>query len=424
MEKSPLSPNQIPIEELQIGMYVEDVYDSFGTLLISDNHSITTEEQIEVLKKRGVRVVRIDPVKSSSSSIKKSDQTTIMRADSPGDSKPEDAVLTEEQKREQDYYKESKKAKVIYKQSMDITVEALRSAKKTNAFSMKRIRNGAEHIVQSVLRNPDALVSLTQIKGIDEYTFTHSVNVCILTTLLATLLGYNEEELLEIGTGGLLHDIGKMQIPDRILNKPGKLTDAEFRIMKNHPMFGMEIVGKKANVSDYVKTIIMQHHERFDGSGYPYGLSGNQIHEVGLIAAVADVYDAITSDRVYKSAETPQKALATLFQNCDKEYSRHIVEIFTKHLGIYPVGSFVRLMCGVFGIVTRVEKGHLLTPRVLILFDKEGRKIADPTEVDLTEKLKEPGGHQYKIEVSLNPKKYGVNIGNYLNTTVLTQVLT
>jgi HD-GYP domain-containing protein (c-di-GMP phosphodiesterase class II) len=189
--------------------------------------------------------------------------------------------------------------------------------------------------------------------------------------------------------------------------------------MKKHPEHGLEIIKDKKRVADLSKTVIIQHHERINGHGYPFGLMGNQIHEVGLISAVADVYDALTSNRVYRAAWTPQKTLAMIFNGADAEYSRHIVELFTRHLGIYPAGSFVRLESGAMGVVTRVDKGNLLAPRIVVLFDELGRRLEKPQEMDLAVKQQGSDGRKYSIQVSLNPKVYRVDIGLYLTEPII-----
>jgi hypothetical protein len=167
-------------------------------------------------------------------------------------------------------------------------------------------------------------------------------------------------------------------------------------------------------ISDFSKTIVIEHHERYNGQGYPKGLRGDSIKEIALIAAVADVYDAMTTDRIYRAAWLPQKALALIFQGCDKEYSRRIVELFTKHLGIFPVGSFVKLYSGEMGVVVRTEKGELLAPDVLVLFSNDGQRLNKPLEYRLTKKQKEVGGEKFRIEMSLNPNNYGVRVEEFI----------
>jgi HD-GYP domain-containing protein (c-di-GMP phosphodiesterase class II) len=219
--------------------------------------------------------------------------------------------------------------------------------------------------------------------------------------------------------GGVLHDIGKMRVPESILNKPGKYAEWEFNIMKKHPEYGLEIANGKKGITEFSKSIIIQHHERYNGKGYPRGLVGMEIAEIGLIGAVADVYDALTSNRVYRAAWTPQKALAVIFQGCDEDYSREIVERFTKQMGIYPVGSFVRLFSSEMGVVVKVDRGNLLSPVVLVLFDAAGNRLDHPVEYDLSKKQKEENGHHYMVEMSLNPRAYRVDVASYIKDKVI-----
>jgi HD-GYP domain-containing protein (c-di-GMP phosphodiesterase class II) len=210
-----------------------------------------------------------------------------------------------------------------------------------------------------------------------------------------------------------------MRIPEKILNKPGKYVDWEFNMMKKHPEYGLDILKDKRKISDFSKALVIQHHERFNGKGYPFQLKGMEINEISLIGAVADVYDALTSNRVYRAAWTPQKALAVIFQGCDVDYSREIVERFTKQMGIYPIGSFVRLYSGEMGVVINIDHGRLLAPHILVLFSAEGVRLEKPVEYDLAEKFSMPDGKRFAVEISLNPRSYGINISDYIKEKIL-----
>ena len=394
---------KISIDDLAVDMFVEDVFNKDDVLLLSADSIITTREQITGLRRQGVTSVYINIGKGKDVPKK-----------IPDNGEPDDRP-----DREVEYYKELEKARDIHRQTLATAKEALGSIRKGGSFSLSKIVEASQNIVESILRNPDALISLCQIKGYDEYTYTHSVNVSVLTTSMACSLGYNRDRLLEIGVGGVLHDIGKMRVPESILNKPGKYTDWEFNMMKKHPEYGIDIVKEKKSIAPFSKTLIIQHHERCNGKGYPHCLKAGEIDEIGLIAAVADVYDALTSNRVYRAAWTPQKALAVIFQGCDEEYSRDIVERFTKQMGIYPVGSFVRLASGEMGVVVRVDKGQLLAPVVLVLFDSSGKRRTRPVEYDLSKKQKENDGGGYTVDVSLNPRAYGVDVAEFIDEKAL-----
>jgi putative nucleotidyltransferase with HDIG domain len=376
-------------------MVLEDVFNSEGVLLISNQAVVQNQEQVEILKKRGVSGVFINIRDGIDVPIEKLQKQDLL-------------------KREEEYYNELSRAKEVHQCTLEAAKKTLHAIRMGRQFFSKEIELAAEKVVSSILRNPDALLSLSQIKGYDEYTYVHSVNVGVLLTSVANAMQYNKSNLLEIGMGGLLHDIGKMRIPEHILNKAGKYTDDEYAVMKRHPQLGADILRSSRTISDLSRMIVIEHHERFNGKGYPRGITGGQISEVGVMAAVADVYDAMTTDRVYRPAWTPQKALAMIFKECDVDFPRRIVEFFTRHIGIYPVGSFVRLGTGELGIVVRVDKGKILAPDVIVIYSPDGIRYPAPREYKLADLQKDNNGKLYSIESSLNPKDFNVNIGDFI----------
>ncbi|HEX3018937.1 MAG TPA: HD-GYP domain-containing protein [Chitinispirillaceae bacterium] len=390
--------HKIPVDEIKKGMYLGDVFDIKGHLLFSAGTVINDPEQIELLKKHRIDSVYVSGVP---------ERRTIEQNDAA-------EINADVSNREAAYYQELSRAKEVHQYTLQTAREALINARLGKLVPVKRVEATAEQIIDSVLRNTDALVSLAQIKGYDEYTYVHSVNVGVLITALAYSMGYTKDKLVHAGVGGLLHDIGKMGIPESILNKKGKYTSGEYAIMKRHPEIGINMLKGYKNISEISRTVVIQHHERYNGNGYPRHLSGSSISEIGLIAAVADVYDAMTTDRVYRVAWTPHKALSMIFQGCDTDYSRRIVELFTKNLGIYPVGSFVKLSSGEMGIVVRVEKGEILAPDVLILYSVDGKKLEKPKEYRLMKMQKQEDGKQYRIVQSLNPMEFEVSIEDYV----------
>ena len=202
-------------------------------------------------------------------------------------------------------------------------------------------------------------------------------------------------------------------IPENIVNKPDKLSDAEAMVIKRHPEYGLEILKDRKGISNLSRTIVIQHHERLNGKGYPKGLKGDRVHEVGSIAGIVDAYDAMTSNRVHRPALTPQQALAFLYSVSDKEFPKKVTEHFVKLLGVYPVGSFVRLTGGEMGIVIRVRKEKILSPDVLVLFDARGRKLDSPVEYQLSPMIQESRNNRFTIDKSLNPREFGIKIADY-----------
>ncbi|HSV54054.1 MAG TPA: HD-GYP domain-containing protein [Burkholderiaceae bacterium] len=238
-------------------------------------------------------------------------------------------------------------------------------------------------ISDSVARNPGALISLARLKTADEYTYMHSVAVCALMVALARQLGLDEDQTRLAGIAGLLHDLGKMAMPLTILNKPGKLTDEEFTVIRNHPVEGYRMLLVSSKVDDAVLDAVLHHHEKSDGSGYPQGLKAEQISLFARMAAVCDVYDAITSNRPYKAGWDPADSLRKMAEWASGHFDVSIFQAFVKSIGIYPVGSLLRLSSGRLGVVIEQGEKSLMTPRVKVFYSTHSDLRIVPEVVDL-----------------------------------------
>lgn len=282
------------------------------------------------------------------------------------------------------------------------------------AIDSEGARQQVNEMAHSIIRNPDALMCLTQLKAKDEYTALHSLRVCVLSLAFGRHLGLAAEPLRELGIGALLHDVGKAQVPIDVLNKPDRLTDAEFEIMKTHVPLGVKILENTKGIPRMAIEITGSHHERYNGHGYIRGLKGDQISDPGVISAIADCYDAITSDRPYQNGISAHQALKKMYTWRDREFHGRLVEQFIQCMGIYPIGSLVELSTGHVGVVSTINRARYLRPRVVLLLDADKRHYTAPRHVDLMQQMRDERNRPWEISSVLEPGTYGLNPAQYL----------
>jgi len=286
----------------------------------------------------------------------------------------------------------------VYVESIKIIRQVLQDIRGGKMFSSDAVKHVASNIAELTRKNRSVLSSVTKLKRYDDYTFQHSMNVSIYAASLAAHLGMNQRQIESIANAGLMHDVGKMLVPIEVLNKPGKLSNHEFSVVKNHVQYGYDFL-KKENVPDEMLRLVYEHHERYDGSGYPNKLKDKDISIEGKIGAVVDIYDAITSDRVYHKGMEASSALKLMFKWADSHINKKVFEFFIKNIGIYPVGSLVLMNSHELGLVGRTNLNRPTEPIVLIFMNKRGEKLPIKA-VDLSK----TASNFHKIVAPVNPE--------------------
>ncbi|MBR6537518.1 MAG: HD-GYP domain-containing protein [Lachnospiraceae bacterium] len=256
----------------------------------------------------------------------------------------------------------------------------------TDKLETRELENCVGSVISEILRTPDVQVSLNDIASNDEYTYTHSVSTMVYALMIGRKLNYSEQKMTILGMGTLLHDIGKMLIDKEVMFKEGELTNQEYQYVKMHALYGYQAMRRITSVPEQVRQIAYMHHERLDGSGYPQGLMGSDLNEYIRIVSIADVYDALTTDRCYRKRWPANKAMDFLMERSEKEFDPELVGLFTQQLAVYPNGSLVRLSNQYLGIVADQNRSMPLRPVVRVIQDPEGREIT-PYEIDMMKEL-------------------------------------
>lgn len=298
----------------------------------------------------------------------------------------------------------------INERSRLLLLDTLARIKQGKRIDLQLAREIVSDTAGNLLYNHNAMLWLTYLKQRDEYTMTHCINVSILAMNFARHLQLDRSMIELIGLGALLHDLGKARIPDAVLNKPGRLTPEEFSIMKTHPLAGHRLLTEHDDLPAEVLDIVLHHHERISGRGYPDALSASQIIRPTMIAAIVDVYDAITSDRCYHDGMSPYTALQSIYKWTADDFDKQLVEEFISCMGLYPVGSLVELNAGQVGVVISTTPKTRLRPIVLLLLDRSKQALAQRTILNLATQEWQAGTQRLEITRVLDPKQLDIDI--------------
>lgn len=380
---------KIDSSQLRVGMAIHDL--DCGWMehpFVRNRFVISSEDEIRKIVQAGIRGVVIDCAKG----LGLSDAPTVEEAAAKVEEEVAALAAKPVAPLRSTLAEEFDRAVAIRRQAAGLVKTVMQDARLGKAVEMDKVSPVVENITASILRNASALLGLSYIKNKDDYTFLHSVSVCTLLVAFCRSRKMDDETIYQAGIGGLLHDTGKALVPDHILNKPGRLTDEEFEVVRRHPRDGVEILRRSPEIGAIPLDITLHHHERRDGTGYPDRQGAEQISELAQMAAIVDVYDAITADRCYHKGMPAAEALRKMYEWSKFHFNPALTQEFMRCVGIYPVGTLVLLESGRLGVVVEPHETSLLTPKVNVFFSTKSQTYIKPETVDLARGLGFGGG--------------------------------
>lgn len=388
---------KVPVHDVQVGMYVVELDRPWGeTPFLFQGFLVSSEEEIDQLCAYCDHVF-IDVTQTTIKfREKRKDRTTVKnrRVYKVPTERELPAAISNF-----DYAKST----------MDSCLSALRLSHDIDTHQVKTAVRGC---VKSIIKNPNAMLWLTQIKHKDDYTAEHSVRVSLLAVALGRELELLEKELEDLGVAAMLHDVGKIKIPDEILNKEGALKPEEYELMKTHTTHGRQLLMSKSDVPPVAVDVAASHHEHLNGKGYPKGLTSEKIPFFAKIVAVVDAFDAITSDRVYSTARSTLEALRILYECRGQQFDEEIVRAFVRLVGIYPPGHIVELTNGQAGIILSCERNNKLRPKVIVVRD-QNKKLCPERIIDLSRDLKDENGKPLRVKEIFPDGAFGIDLEEY-----------
>jgi HD-GYP domain-containing protein (c-di-GMP phosphodiesterase class II) len=386
---------QIDVNDLKVGMYVAQLDKPWlSSSFLFQGFELMNQADIDAVKGE-CSFVFIDTEKQN----KKINL-------SPNRKEPEYEESRYE--RRSSFEKEFDKTKQVYQKTRSLVKSFMEGAALGRGISVVTAKKAVSECVEAVLQSPDAILWMMQLKNRDEYTAQHSMNVCLLAILLGRQMQFSIEKLNQVGLCGMMHDMGKMLVPLAILNKPGRFDPEELVIMNKHAEYGRNLLMKSDDMYGGAVDVAWSHHERVDGKGYPRGLTAKHLSQETRMVTIVDMYDAMTSDRVYKKGRTHRDAIDDMLNLSGSYLDPEYLIKFIEALGLYPAGSVVEMSNGEVGIVTEVDSGHQLKPKVVLCLN-EDKKPCSIRHVDLFKLDLDAFGKPYKIKKIINGRDFGID---------------
>lgn len=392
----PQQLQRLSLQALQPGMFVTRILSQRGATRLRQSGLIDNSAQIQQMARMGIEAVEVD----------------LSRSRQPGQRQPETAPPPAADKRSKPLLTKSQqkeRVRRLYQEAKGLQGKLFKQLKAGEPIRLAPLEAIADELVDTIFGHTDALLCLSRIREKDSYLMEHSLSVAIHLANFGRHLGLPRTTLQELAIGGMLHDIGKVTIPDAILHKPGRLTDEEFDVMRQHVARGQAILKATPGISPIMLSVLAGHHERLDGQGYPQGLQGEQLDLPVRMAGIVDVYDALTADRCYKPAMPTSHALRILLQGSGSQFDSQLVQQYIKCLGIYPVGSLVKLASGRLALVMERNEQAPLQPLVKLIYSTKAQAYL---EVRLLDLAKYPDAD--RIEGAADPRQYGIDLTPFI----------
>lgn len=355
---------ELCVSELKVGHFVVNIAKQSAQYTLTNAGNIKSERVIQNLIKKGVQRVVIDTDKT----------LTFAQEHPPLGLETESAVA------------KAKGAKEIFAVSKEIQQKVFNDAAQGRPLDLTPVTEITDKVIEEIFQNANALASIINIRNKDEYLLEHSISVSILITIFAKYLKLEKEIIQQLAIGAFLHDVGKIMIPEEVLNKPGRLTDDEFSIMKSHVTHSIDIIQHTPGISELSLEVAALHHEKLNGQGYPFNIPGDHISTYGRMIAICDIFDALTAARCYKDGYSHGKAFAILKNLAEQQHlDADLVTKFIQCMGIYPVGTLVELNSGKVAIVEEKNAKDLLNPKVKIFYSAKHHHFVETKYVDLSQ---------------------------------------
>jgi len=373
---------KISVSEVRIGMYIDEICGSWmDHPFWKKSFLLESDKDLATLQNSSISEVWIDTGLGCDVEV---GSHAIFEDDVAKDVENELSRISASTPAQIPLHKELDHARALLAEGKTAITSMFNEVRMGNAIKISEAEPLVDEISLSIARNPEAFLNLARLKNVDDYTYLHSVAVCGLMIALGKTLGMSGRDLKDVGIAGLMHDVGKALIPNEVLNKPGKLTDEEFEVMKGHPRKGWEVLNVAEGANAIALDVCLHHHERVDGKGYPEHLSGDKLTLFARMGAVCDVYDALTSNRCYKAGWEPAETIRKMAEWREGHFDEKVFHAFVKTIGIYPSGSLVRLKSGSLAIVLEQRSKSLLTPVVKVFFSTKSNAPIMPEMLDLS----------------------------------------